>query len=203
MGGMPPGALPLRPPIPPPPGPRPTPLASAAPGCSVLGFLTVSSMLRMRHAASEAAAKELTLFGAGSHTFDWNVSVMPSTSTLTPYQRPFSSFACFMRRLFRTSVASNPALSASCRGMTSSALAILFMMSCSLPSIFRASSRTNLETSISIAPPPATTSPLLIARFTMQSASWMDRCVSSMNCSEPPRSTIVAVRLRGHPVKRL
>eukprot|EP00968_Pinguiococcus_pyrenoidosus_P006790 scaffold447_cov307-Pinguiococcus_pyrenoidosus.AAC.70 len=77
MGGMPPGALPLRPPIPPPPGPRPTPLASAAPGCSVLGFLTVSSMLRMRHAASEAAAKELTLFGAGSHTFDWNVSVMP------------------------------------------------------------------------------------------------------------------------------
>mmetsp|Transcript_37367 Transcript_37367/g.116831 ORF Transcript_37367/g.116831 Transcript_37367/m.116831 type:complete len:244 (-) Transcript_37367:1164-1895(-) len=195
--------FPRRPPRPPAPAPRPTPLASAAPGCSERGLRTVSSMERITQAASDAAANEFILFAAGSQTPLSKVSVMPSTSTSTPYHLPAVPLACFMRSWLSTSVASKPALSESCRGMTSRARAMPFMISCSLPSMERACSRTNLDTSISMAPPPATTSPERMARFTMQSASWTERCVSSMNCSEPPRSTMVAVRDRGQPVKRL
>jgi hypothetical protein len=44
-----------------------------------------------------------------------------------------SGSACFCRSLLSTSVASKPALSHSCRGMTSSALANALMKSCDLP----------------------------------------------------------------------
>mmetsp|Transcript_16899 Transcript_16899/g.55001 ORF Transcript_16899/g.55001 Transcript_16899/m.55001 type:complete len:285 (-) Transcript_16899:1176-2030(-) len=40
-------------------------------------------------------------------------------------------------------------------------------------------------------------------RLAIMRASWMERCDSSMNCSEPPRRTIVAVLASGHPVKTL
>ena len=46
--------------------------------------------------------------------------------------------ACCCRKRFRMSVASKPALSQSCRGMTSKALAKALMNSCDLPAMVRA-----------------------------------------------------------------
>ena len=63
--------------------------------------------------------------------------------------------ACFSLSLFKMLMESNPALSHSCLGMTSSALATALMISCSLPAMVRAYSRRYLLSSISIAPPPA------------------------------------------------
>ena len=54
-----------------------------------------------------------------------------------------------------------------------------------------------------MAPPPATTAEFFIARRTIMMASCRLRSASSMNWSLPPRSTIVAVRARGHPLNRL
>mmetsp|Transcript_35000 Transcript_35000/g.60257 ORF Transcript_35000/g.60257 Transcript_35000/m.60257 type:complete len:266 (-) Transcript_35000:164-961(-) len=177
---------------------------AAAPGCSDWGFRTVSSMLRMTHAASAAAEYELILFTAGSHTPDSIVLQMPSLFMSTPDQRPTSAAsACDWRSSFSTVVASKPAFSQSWRGTTSRALAKADTMSCCLPMMVRAYSRRNLETSISIAPPPATTLALMRPRFTIMSASWIERCDSSMNCSLPPRSTMVAVLAFVHLVNTL
>jgi len=63
--------------------------------------------------------------------------------------------ACFCRSLLSTFVASKPALSHSCRGITSRAFAMQPINSCSLPAIVREWSRKYLLTSISMAPPPA------------------------------------------------
>ena len=71
------------------------------------------------------------------------------------------------------------------------------------PLTFMDSSRRNLETSISTAPPPATTDRDFKDLFTTMMASWIDLWLSSMNCSEPPRRTMVAVSSEGHSVKRL
>lgn len=102
------------------------------------------------------------------------------------------------------SVESNPALSASWRGMTSSARAKAAMTSCCLPSMPLACSRRYRETSISIAPPPATTRCMdRTEDLTIMSASWMERSDSSMNCSLPPRRMIVAVLRPVHPLNRL
>ena len=79
-----------------------------------------------------------------------------------------------------------------------------------------------LESSMSIAPPPATTESFCIARLkknrsqtsqlegnpltsylTIMMASWRDLSVSSMNCSAPPRRMIVQDWDLGHPWKRL
>lgn len=65
--------------------------------------------------------------------------------------------ACFCRNLFSTDVESNPALSHSCRGIISRALAKADIISCSFPAILLEYSRRYLLSSISMAPPPATT----------------------------------------------
>ena len=64
-------------------------------------------------------------------------------------------------------------------------------------------SRRYLESSISMAPPPATTASFFIARLTIMMASCNERSVSSMNCSAPPRRMSVQVLLLGTPVKKL
>ena len=56
---------------------------------------------------------------------------------------------------------------------------------------------------MSMAPPPATTEAFLSARRTIMIASCSERSASSMNCSLPPRSTMVAVRALGQPLNRL
>ena len=64
-------------------------------------------------------------------------------------------------------------------------------------------SRRCFESSISMAPPPATTASFFIARLTIMIASCNDRSVSSMNCSAPPRRIRVQVLLFGTPEKTL
>ena len=56
---------------------------------------------------------------------------------------------------------------------------------------------------MSMAPPPGTTDAFFTARRTIMIASCKDRSASSMNCSDPPLKTMVAVLALGHPVKRL
>mmetsp|Transcript_22774 Transcript_22774/g.31221 ORF Transcript_22774/g.31221 Transcript_22774/m.31221 type:complete len:304 (-) Transcript_22774:843-1754(-) len=189
----------------PPPAPRPTP-CDGAPGFSLCGLRTVSSMLRMTQAASVAAANELSLLAAGSQTPARKVSQVPppSHSTSTPIQRPASDAAeCSLRSLFNTSVLSMPALSASCRGMISRALAKELMISCCFPSIVRECFLSTEDSSISMAPPPATTFLLANARLTIMRASCTDRSVSSRNCSPPPLRMMVAVLALGQPLKKL
>jgi hypothetical protein len=65
-----------------------------------------------------------------------------------------SPVACFWRSLLRMLVASKPALSHSCRGITSRALATAPISSCSLPAMVRECSRRTRDNSISMAPPP-------------------------------------------------
>lgn len=122
------------------PRPRPRRARCAAPGgrplcggpcgISLCSFLMVSSTLRIKHAASVAAWNALTLTSAGSHT---NASMLlrtPSWSKSTPAQ--VLPLRCSTRRRFSMSVASKPALSHSCRGMISSALANALTMACCL-----------------------------------------------------------------------
>mmetsp|Transcript_1370 Transcript_1370/g.4191 ORF Transcript_1370/g.4191 Transcript_1370/m.4191 type:complete len:216 (+) Transcript_1370:453-1100(+) len=130
------------------------------------------------------------------------VSTTPSTSQLTPNHVPPAS-SCLLRSAVSTSVASKPLLMASWRGTISSALAKARTTSWSLPAMPSAASRSALEISISMAPPPPTTRTSTAPRLTIMSASWMERCDSSMYCSEPPRSTMVAVLAPGQPVKTL
>lgn len=87
---------------------------------------------------------------------------------------------------------SRPALSAMMRGMTSSALAYMFITSCSLPAMLTACFLRPLESSISVAPPPATTALVLKHRLTIIMASLRDLSASLMNCSAPPRKIMVA-----------
>ena len=107
----------------------------------------------------------------------------------TPRKKTTLPWACFCLNLFRIFVASNPALSHSCLGITSKALAMAAIR--------------YLLNSSSMAPPPATTASFLIARLTIMMASWRDRSVSSMNCSAPPRNIIVQVWAWGQPVNKL
>mmetsp|Transcript_46881 Transcript_46881/g.95516 ORF Transcript_46881/g.95516 Transcript_46881/m.95516 type:complete len:301 (-) Transcript_46881:957-1859(-) len=194
--------------MPRPPMPRPPPMGAPPPcWCSwaswLLGFLTVSSMDSTRHAASVAADMELILLVTGSHTPSSIVSQIPSRSMSTPNHLPLPATACFWRRRFNTSVESKPALSASWRGMRSRALAYAATMSCSLPMRVRLKSFKARDTSSSVAPPPATMVLLRKQFFTIISESCRERSVSSMNCSAPPRRTMVAVFASGQPVNRL
>mmetsp|Transcript_16459 Transcript_16459/g.51550 ORF Transcript_16459/g.51550 Transcript_16459/m.51550 type:complete len:203 (+) Transcript_16459:273-881(+) len=183
---------------------RETPEASAAPGCWEPGLRTVSSMWRMRQAASAAAAMALALLRAGSQMRAAKASWMPSESQSTPNDLASGSAeACFLRRALRTSVASKPEFMASCRGTTSRARATARTASWSLPTIWSAISRRWRESSISMAPAPATTVFWTKPRLAIMRASWIDRWDSSMNCSEPPRRTTVAVFASGQPVKTL
>eukprot|EP00879_Flechtneria_rotunda_P033355 GHRR01036935.1.p1 GENE.GHRR01036935.1~~GHRR01036935.1.p1 ORF type:complete len:153 (-),score=28.89 GHRR01036935.1:456-914(-) len=113
-------------PLPPrmPPLPMPLPGMAAASGASLRGFLTVSSTERIRQAASVALCMAFSLTSAGSQTKASYVLTTPPVFTSTPKYLPEpSGSACFCRSLLSTSVASKPALSHSCLGMTSSALA--------------------------------------------------------------------------------
>ena len=102
-----------------------------------------------------------------------------------------------------TYVVSNPALSASCRGMISIALANAAMISCCFPISPRERSRSARITSISAAPPPETIFVHSMQRFTMQSESQILRCASSRNWSAPPRRMMVEVTAVGQPLKML
>merc|ERR1719154_91085 len=148
-------------PLPLPMGGMPPPIWSAP--WPLLGFFTVSSTLRSRQAASEAAVMALDLTIAGSQTQASKLSAMSSLRTSTPYQVP--SPACFCLSLFRMLVASNPALSHSWRAITSKALAM--------------------------APPPATMESFFMALLTIMIESWRLLSVSSMNCSAPPLRMMV------------
>ena len=97
------------------PLPRPRPLArparaplfmglALALACSELGFMTVSSTERIRHAASVAALMALRLTRRGSQTKLSYVSQMPSFSTSTPNHLP--PLWCSARSLFKMSVES-------------------------------------------------------------------------------------------------
>ena len=77
---------------------------------------------------------------------------------------------------------SSPALSAMILGMISKALANMFITSCSLPEILTECYLSLLESSISVAPPPATTLLVLKHRRTIIIASLSDRSASFMNC---------------------
>mmetsp|Transcript_5567 Transcript_5567/g.14421 ORF Transcript_5567/g.14421 Transcript_5567/m.14421 type:complete len:268 (+) Transcript_5567:196-999(+) len=172
--------------------------------CSEAGLRTVSSTLRMRQVASVAAWSAFLFTTTGSHTNEAKVSVTPPVSMSIPTFFPVpSDMACLCLSLFRTSVESKPALSQSWRGMISSALAYALMKSCSLPISILECSRSTRETSMSTAPPPGTMAAFFTARRTIMMASWMLLWASSMNCSAPPRSTMVAVLAWGQPVKRL
>ena len=82
------------------------------------------------------------------------------TARLTRLQSPTNKpLACFSRSRLSTLVESNPALSHSCLGMTSSALATAAIISCSLPATVREQSLRYLLSSISIAPPPVLAPP--------------------------------------------
>mmetsp|Transcript_29041 Transcript_29041/g.78210 ORF Transcript_29041/g.78210 Transcript_29041/m.78210 type:complete len:283 (+) Transcript_29041:296-1144(+) len=194
-------------PRPPMPRPRPMPLPPGfmpASAPSLLGLRTVSSTLRMRQAASVALWMALYLTNEGSHTNALKVSTTPPVLTSTPKFLPEpSKDACFCRNLLSTSVASNPALLHSWRGMTSRAFANARMNSWLLDVWLSATSRRYLLSSISIAPPPGTTSACFKARRTIMMASCNDRSASSMNCSLPPLSTMVAVLACGQPMNML
>mmetsp|Transcript_13699 Transcript_13699/g.45276 ORF Transcript_13699/g.45276 Transcript_13699/m.45276 type:complete len:206 (-) Transcript_13699:1075-1692(-) len=168
------------------------------------GFRTVSSMESTKHVASHAAPIALIFTSDGSQMNASYVSMMPPVFTSKPkFAAPGSPDACFCRSLFNTSVASNPELSQSCRGIISSALAKALMNSWPLPSMPLACSRRCRDSSMSIAPPPGTIAAFFTARLTISIASFSDRAASSMNCSAPPRSTMVHVFDEGHPRKRL
>lgn len=73
----------------------PAPRIGVLPGCSLLGFLTVSSIDRMRQAASDEAANMLILTTDGSHTNASKLSAMFSLYTSTPNQvAPISIVHC-------------------------------------------------------------------------------------------------------------
>ena len=137
------------------------------------GFLIVSSTDKIRHVASAAALNALILTREGSHTHFSRLSATSSFKISTPNQQCPEIYknqrlsntldanefieipcACFCRSLLRILVESNPALSHSCRGMTSSARAKALIKSCSLPAMLRDTSRKYFDNSISMAPPP-------------------------------------------------
>lgn len=96
-----------------------------------------------------------------------------------------------------------PALSAMIFGMTSKDFANMFMTSCSFPEISTACYLRPFESSISVAPPPATTLLVLKHLLTIMIASFNDLSASLMNCWAPPLRMIVADLVWGHSSKRL
>ena len=101
------------------------------------------------------------------------------------------------------SVESIPELSANYLGIVSNALANPLMTSCCLPLIVLTCSLRCLESSISMAPPPATIAWVLIALITIIIASFKDRAASSMYWAAPPLITKVTVLVFEHWVKKL
>mmetsp|Transcript_20316 Transcript_20316/g.19254 ORF Transcript_20316/g.19254 Transcript_20316/m.19254 type:complete len:209 (-) Transcript_20316:781-1407(-) len=124
--------------------------------------------------------------------------------TSTPYHWPSSpAWLCFCLSLFRTSVESIPELSLRVFGITSSAFANEFRTSYCLPETPLRYSLRNLESSISMAPPPATTEYARMALLTIIIASFKDLSASSMYWSAPPLRTIVQDLVPTHSVNKL
>lgn len=105
--------------------------------------------------------------------------------------------------MFNTSVPSIPEFSANYLGMISKAFANPFITSYCLPLIVLTCSRRYLLSSISIAPPPATTACVLIALVTIIMASLRDRAASSIYYAAPPLITRVTVFVFLHYVNML
>jgi len=196
-------------PLPPAPGPLigalPSKRPAAAAYCySLAGLRMVWSTERIVQAASVAAFNTLTLTISGSQT---NISYISATvpfNTSTPCHLPVStSWVCSYLNLFRISVESIPELSASYLGIISSALAKPLITSYCFPLIVLTCSRKYLESSISIAPPPATIACVLIALVTIIIASLRDRAASSMYYYAPPLITRVTVFVLEHSVNML
>ena len=97
-------------------------------------LLIVSSTLRIRQLASTAAWMALTLTRLGSQMNAFILSRTPSLSKSTPAQT--LPFRCSTRKRVRMLVASKPALSHSCRGMTSRALANDLIIACCFLGMF-------------------------------------------------------------------
>jgi hypothetical protein len=87
---------------------------------------------------------------------------------------------------------SKPAFSEMHFGITSSDFANMFMTSCSLPEISTANYLSPFESSIYVAPPPATTLLVLKHLLTIIIASFKDLSAYLINCSAPPLRMIVA-----------
>jgi hypothetical protein len=76
--------------------------------------------------------------------------------------------------------------------MTSSALAKALIANCSLPETEWPNALTFFDSYISKAPPPGTILLALKHLLTIIIASFRERSASLMNCSAPPRITMVA-----------
>ena len=109
-----------------------------------------------------------------------------------PLSRINQNLRCLFLNLLMRSSESIAALSAIVLGMISKALENMFITNCSLPEILTACSFNLLESSIYVAPPPATTLFVLKQRRTIMIASLSDLSASLMNCSAPPLKMIVA-----------
>lgn len=92
---------------------------------------------------------------------------------------------------------SSPAFSARVLGIVSSDLANASTTSCSLPSMARDCSLIYLLTCISIAPPPATISLVLVTLLMTWIASLSDLSASAVYCWLPPRRIMVDVLFGG------
>lgn len=124
--------------------------------------------------------------------------------TLTPKCIPSSPpWACFCLSLLSTSVEFIPLFSARVLGIVSRALAKPLMTSCYFPSIVLRCSLRCLESSISMAPPPATTASDLNVLLTTMIASLRDLWVSSRYWPAPPRRTMVLDFVLSHLVNML
>jgi hypothetical protein len=97
-------------------------------------LLIVSSTLKIKQAASVAACRALTLTRLGSHTNFSMLFAMLSVVKSTPAQT--LPFLCSTLNRLRMSVASTPALSHSCLGMTSNAFAKALIIGCCLCGMF-------------------------------------------------------------------
>jgi hypothetical protein len=135
----------------------------------------------MVQAASVAAEITLILTSSGSQTNSLYMFEILPLRTSTPAQIPSSpSWLCFCLSWLRAKVLSMPALSARVLGIVSRALANPLMTSCYFPAIVLKYSLRYLLSSISMAPPPATTADALTARRTIIIASLRDLSASSM-----------------------
>ncbi len=151
----------------------------------LFGFEAItSSILRIIIATSEAEliAWDFILCGSmilAARTF--------STLLLKRFiPKFFSPFSCAAFNSVRMSIGSSPAFSAKVDGMHSSAFANSDIASCSRPLKDFAKSISLEESSISTAPPPATTRPDIKALRTSPSPSMNARSISSIMWILPP-----------------
>ncbi len=130
--------------------------------------------------------------------FIFNGSMTPAAHESTTFPLKTSTpnhfwffLSCAAFSSTRMFIGSMPAFSARVRGMTSKAAANASTASCSLPDKPSAYLRSPFATSISGAPAPATTLPLIKAAATSPIASVIALFASSTTCSVPPLTSTV------------